>query len=184
MGGDEITIETERTRLRPYRSDDLDEHVAILSDWEVTRWLSTNIPFPYSRKDGEDFIEKEKANFIEGDILYFSVVEKKTRRHMGAIKLFSSFSDDCEVGYWLGQDFWGKGYESEICSALIEWTKKHRTIKRLVAQTAHDNVGSRKVLEKLAFEHAGSPPANFARSGNSAGCSEFYVLKLMQGLEE
>lgn len=184
MSSEDITIETGRTRLRPYRSADLDEHVAILSDWEVTRWLSTNIPFPYSREDGEDFIKKEKANFSEGDILYFSVVEKETQRHMGAIKLFSSFSDDCEIGYWIGQDFWGKGYASEICRALIDWAKKHRTIKRLVAQTAQENVGSRKLLEKLGFEHAGSPPANFARCGNGAGCSEFYVLKLKQGSKE
>ena len=37
-------IETGRLILRPYAAQDLDPHVEILANWEVTRWLSHNVP--------------------------------------------------------------------------------------------------------------------------------------------
>ena len=46
-------LESERLIFRTYKADDLDEHVAILSNWDVTQGLSNNIPFPYSREAGK-----------------------------------------------------------------------------------------------------------------------------------
>ena len=174
----DFTIETDRLILRRYRSDDLDEHVAILSNWDVTRWLSDNIPYPYSRKAGEQFIEDAKANFDEGDQICFSVVEKATNRHVGGIKLFSIKNEACELGYWLGPDFWARGFATEIVDAVINWLGQKTQVKTLYAQTADENKASRKLLEKVGFIHSGTPPQEISRCGHGAGCSEYYVLKI------
>lgn len=177
-------IETERMLLRPYCQSDLDEHVAILSNWEVTRWLSTNIPFPYSREEGERFIENAKDSVAKDDSVYFSVNEKDTMRHMGGIKLFTTKSDECEIGYWLGPDFWGLGYGAEFLQVLIKWVQSNTSVKKLIAQTAQENLGSRKVLEKGGFLHQGTPPPERSKCGHGTGCSEYYVLKIKRGAEE
>ncbi len=174
----DLRIETDRLILRAYNETDLDDHVEILGDWDVTRWLSTNIPFPYSRPAGEAFINEAKANFQEGDQICFSIIDKITERHMGGLKIFSAKSEECEIGYWLGRGFWAKGFATEFLTAVINWLKQEGTIKKLVAQTANQNVGSRKVLEKVGFRHKGLPPANYARRGHGAGCSEYYVLNI------
>ena len=38
-------IDTDRMILRPYEDKDLEPNIEILNDWQVTQWLSTNIPF-------------------------------------------------------------------------------------------------------------------------------------------
>ena len=56
-----------------------------------------------------------------------------------------------EVGYWLGQEYWGKGIATR---ALEEFLKTIET-RPLYAHVAKHNIGSRRVLEKCGFTIAG-----------------------------
>lgn len=177
-------IETDRLILRAFSRDDRDELVSILGDWEVTRWLSSNIPFPFTEKEGDKFIEDDEDDFEKGDNVRFSIIDKKTMKHIGGIRFFSTNVPECEVGYWLGRDHWNKGYASELLNASIKWLSSEGSVKRIVAQTAAANNGSRKLLENFGFKHQGTPPAEHARCGHGAECSEYYVLKLDKGIVE
>lgn len=178
MMGADFNINTERLLLRAYQEQDLDAHVGILSNWDVSRWLSNNIPYPYSKTDGKSFIESAINGFLIGEEMYFSINEKNSSKHIGGIKLFNVNGPICEIGYWVGPEYWYKGYATEILVALISWIKTLNDVKSLVAQTAEKNKGSRKLLEKIGFVHKGNPPEEFARCGHGAGCSEFYILNL------
>ena len=53
-----------------------------------------------------------------------------------------------EVGYWLGREYWGRGYASAALAQflpLVPW-------RPLFANLARANIGSRRVLEKAGFE--------------------------------
>ena len=52
-----------------------------------------------------------------------------------------------QVGYWLGQSFWGRGIAS---SALTEFVNEVK-IRPLYAHVANRNMASRRVLEKCGF---------------------------------
>ncbi|MBA3531876.1 MAG: GNAT family N-acetyltransferase [Ardenticatenales bacterium] len=56
-----------------------------------------------------------------------------------------------QVGYWLGQEYWGKRIATRALAAFLEQVK----IRPLYAQVAKDNVGSRRVLEKCGFRICG-----------------------------
>lgn len=170
-------LETDRMILRSFLDNDLDQHVSILSNWEVTKWLSNNIPFPYSHEEGKKFIELAKANYFQSDNISFSIIHKDTDTHIGGIRVFSYLKQECEVGYWLDPDHWGKGYATEFLKTVCEWIFSVGLTNAIVAQTAKDNISSRKILEKQGFVHRGSPPAQYARCGHGSGCSEFYILE-------
>lgn len=51
------------------------------------------------------------------------------------------------VGYWLGQEYWGKGIATRALAAFLEVV----TVRPLYAYAARDNIGSRRVLEKCGF---------------------------------
>ena len=53
------------------------------------------------------------------------------------------------VGYWIGREFWGKGLATQALKLLLEV----ETIRPLYARVAHDNIGSRRVLEKCGFTY-------------------------------
>jgi len=175
-----LIIDGKRIYLRPYSGQDIEDHVAILSDWNVTKWLSNTVPYPYTKADGEKFLERDKIDFEEGNTIHFAIMEKETDRHMGGIKIFSLKNSETEVGYWMGQDFWGKGYGTEVLDITIEWIKLAGNVNMVFAITANDNKGSRRILEKVGFVHKGSPPAEHAKCGHGVACSEYYVLPLIK----
>ncbi|VAX08743.1 hypothetical protein MNBD_ALPHA03-265 [hydrothermal vent metagenome] len=171
------TIETVRLILRVFEPEDRDALVDIFGNWQVTKWLSTNVPFPYTAKDAEKFIAKAGAEFKEGSAFCYAIEDKKTGRLAGNIGIFSP-TGEVEIGYALDPAFWGGGMGTEILKAMTNAAFKTEIITRIVAQTATNNIGSQKILEKVGFKHAGTPPPEHARCGHTEGCSEFYRLTI------
>jgi RimJ/RimL family protein N-acetyltransferase len=66
-----------------------------------------------------------------------------------------------EVGYWLGQDFWGKGVAT---AALTEFLREETT-RPLSAHTTTENVGSQRVLLKCGFKASGTEKYFLERAG-------------------
>lgn len=58
-----------------------------------------------------------------------------------------------EVTYWLGREHWGKGIATQALRSLLTTVETTRPIQ---AATAHDNVGSQRVLEKCGFRRVGT----------------------------
>lgn len=54
-----------------------------------------------------------------------------------------------EVGYGFLEDTWNNGYATEAVGALIHWATQTKMVKKIVAETLHQNYGSIRVLEKL-----------------------------------
>jgi RimJ/RimL family protein N-acetyltransferase len=52
-----------------------------------------------------------------------------------------------EVTYWIGRSYWGKGIATRALSAFLTVDRT----RPLHARVAHDNVASRRVLEKCGF---------------------------------
>ena len=62
-----------------------------------------------------------------------------------------------EIGYYIGQDYVGRGYATEAVCILCDWAFKERGLSRIVANTHPDNIASQKVLEKAGFERMVEP---------------------------
>ena len=70
---------------------------------------------------------------------------------IGGIGLIPETDDSCELGYWLGFEYWGQGYATEACKALLDYTKANTSFKNFRANVYKGNVASSKVLEKIQF---------------------------------
>ena len=57
-----------------------------------------------------------------------------------------------EITYWIGRSYWGKGIATDAVKAFLAVERS----RPLHARVAHDNVGSRRVLEKCGFQVVGS----------------------------
>lgn len=170
-------IETDRMVLRPYRHEDLDAVVDIMSNWAVTRWLSRNVPYPYRQQDGERFIAEAIRQFEDGSSIRYAIDDTQKGRHMAGIRVFSE-TPETEVGYSMHPDFWGRGRGTEILKAVVGAGFDGGVISCFVAQAAAENAGSRRILEKTGFKHHGKTPPHYARCGHQQGCDEFYRLNI------
>ena len=58
-----------------------------------------------------------------------------------------------ELGYWVGEEYQGRGYATEAGGVLIKRAFDDLDIKRIYATYRIENIASKRVLEKLGFEY-------------------------------
>ena len=65
-------------------------------------------------------------------------------------------ADEGEIGYWLGEPFWGQGLIPEATKRLIRYAFEDCHLKKLWCGSFEGNHNSRRVQEKCGFHYAGS----------------------------
>lgn len=139
------TIETERLVLRAPRVSDLDDLVAQANNWNVLE-PTASLPFPYEVGHGRAFLEKQQRAVQHP----FVIADKTTGRLMGIAGLYFHPDSPVELGYWLGEDHWGKGYAPEAVSGLLA-ACAGAGLSAIRARVLAANKGSIRVLEKTGF---------------------------------
>lgn len=80
-------------------------------------------------------------------------------------------SDEREIGYWIGKEFWGKGIATKALSEFLGTV----TTRPLYAHVAKHNVASQRVLEKCRFTVIGM---EWVLDSKGEGSFEELILKL------
>ena len=70
---------------------------------------------------------------------------------------------ETEIGYALGQPYWGLGYATEAAIAVRDYARTKLGESRLIALIQHGNEASRRVAEKLGMEYERDVELRFAR---------------------
>ena len=60
-----------------------------------------------------------------------------------------------EIGYWLGEDHWGRGLATEAVRAITDHAFAHHDICRIYAHVFEWNAASARVLEKVGYVFEG-----------------------------
>ena len=61
--------------------------------------------------------------------------------------------NEAEIGYWLGEDFWSKGYMTEAALQVIHYTFEELSLTQLWASIYKENIASQRVIEKCGFRY-------------------------------
>lgn len=142
---------TPRLLLRPGFPEDAPALAAAIADEAIARNLAA-VPWPYSRRDAEAFLASPRDPVLPSLLIF----ERGTGAPQlaGACGLGRRPSGSVEMGYWIARAFWGRGYATEACTALVEIA---RTLGLPSLEGSHfmDNPASARVLEKLGFEPLG-----------------------------
>jgi RimJ/RimL family protein N-acetyltransferase len=137
--------------LRPGFPEDAPALASAIADKAVVMNLAT-APWPYSMRDAEAFLASPRDPVLPSLLIF----ERGTGapQLVGACGLGRRPSGSVEMGYWIAKSFWGRGYATEACTALIDIA---RTLGLASLEGSHflDNPASARVLEKLGFEPLG-----------------------------
>lgn len=150
----QVYLETERLILRRFTPADADLLVELDSDPEVMRYLSGGPATP--REEIENDILPAWLRYYErGDRYgFWAAIEKGSGDFIGWFHfrpLGDAPADEPELGYRLLRTAWGKGYGTEGSRALINKGFTEFGVRRVVASTYEDNIGSRRVMEKCGL---------------------------------
>ena len=137
-------IETKRLLLRPLLAQDRQDIVALVDDFEVSKWL-TVVPFPYTDDDAGEFL-----NIVQAGYEFAITMNGKV---LGVI----SITDSGQLGYWLGQSYWGQGIMSEAAFALCHAHFASPKARPLLSGYFVENDKSASILRRLGFSNLGTP---------------------------
>jgi RimJ/RimL family protein N-acetyltransferase len=109
------------------------------------------MPYPYTRADGIGFVE---IICQRASTRAYAICADET--FLGIVSLMFAEGHPPELGYWLGEPYWAKGYMSEAVKALLDAAHANGQFPIVKATALADNAGSLGVLEKNGFVRIGS----------------------------
>lgn len=141
----------ERFILRPFRITDKKSLTKHANNKKISDNLRDRFPYPYTEEDAEWFI-----NFVlaDNDPVKNFVIEINGEA-AGAIGITPDedvFRLNAEIGYWLGEEYWGKGIMTAVIKATVKHVFENLGIKRIYATPFATTIGSIKALEKAGFK--------------------------------
>jgi ribosomal-protein-alanine N-acetyltransferase len=149
--------------LRPFKESDKPEVIRQLNNKNVSRFTSERVPFPYTEADGEKFFSYVRDP--EGHHYFAITFNDQLIGGAGIHPQILNAAHVVEIGYWIGEEFWGKGYMSEAVRQLIEKSKEIKGVKKIMAKTSRENIASCKILEKFGFKIEGTLEKHFFKRG-------------------
>lgn len=149
----DFLITTERLILRAVAASDAEAIAALVDNYKIAVMLS-RLPYPYKVEHALQFIDWVKAQ-PEDEPVFILCLRNEARTLIGVCSYERRGGENPELGYWLGEPYWGKGYMSEAVKAVIEHAFTVAQHERLVSGCRLQNLASRRVLEKAGFEHSG-----------------------------
>ena len=146
----DIILETERLRIRPVTEQDFANLLDLHSDPEVNRYLSCGpLPMPEAevRSRLDRYIEDNKTAGLGK-----WKVETRNGEFLGRTG-FSWHTEPAgwELGYSFRRNAWGKGYATEIATALVDWFFENTQHDHLIAFAVSEHLKSLKVMEKAGL---------------------------------
>jgi ribosomal-protein-serine acetyltransferase len=121
---------------------------------------------------------QSQSQWTAGTNYHFALIERETGIVLGVAGLNAQKRDAPELHYWIRTDHARRGLTTEACRGLIDWARRQLHVLRLTLWAGTDNKPSRRVAEKLGFEHIG--PLDWKpEGGHGTFDAESYELKLI-----
>ena len=151
--------------IRSWREEDEASLVRYANNRRVSRNMRDAFPYPYTADDARAWIrfasqQEPETNFAIAD----------SRGAIGGIGLRPGedvFRRTAEIGYWLGEPFWGRGIATEAVKAMTGYAFGNFDLARIQAIVYEGNPASARVLEKAGYTLEGRSRKSITKAGRT-----------------
>ncbi|MEH6587799.1 MAG: GNAT family N-acetyltransferase [Halioglobus sp.] len=146
---------SERLFIRELRHSDLEDLLVVHSVDAVNRYL------PYTTwknsADAEAWWEKLQERMLDGNAMQFVICDRAQDKAIGGCILFGYAKEHqrAELGYAIGQSYWGKGYAREAMQRFLRYAFEDIGLRRIDAKVDSRNEASSGLLLRLGFTSEG-----------------------------
>ncbi|KAF2259951.1 acyl-CoA N-acyltransferase [Lojkania enalia] len=151
-------ITTPRLIIRPMHPQDAPSMQKYAAPASITTYMSLAFAHPYTLDHANNWINTNLAAQIQNN---FCICETSVPDiSIGGIGIKPGSdvqAHTAEVGYWIGEPFWGKGYITEALRAMTDWvfTARGEQYRRLSAKVFSGNTASMRCLVKCGYREEG-----------------------------
>ena len=139
-----------QARLRPWCFADAANLVEYANDQRIAQNLRDAFPHPYTKQDAEFYLCLMADQ--QRDLHLALEVEGVAAGSIGVHFKTDVRRRSAEIGYWLGQPYWGRGLATAAVQLVAGYVFAHFDVCRLYGVVFANNQASARVLEKAGFE--------------------------------
>ena len=148
-----MEIRLAKSLIRPWRRGDELSLVRHANNPEVWRNLRDEFPHPYKMSDAKRWVARmSSAREPES---YALEVDGHAAGSIGLVCGSDVYRLSAEIGFWLGQEYWGRGIMTEAVGAFTRHEFAQLGIVRIYAHVFEGNAASMRVLEKNGYIREG-----------------------------
>lgn len=135
--------------IRPWTHEDLPNLVNLANNKNIWNNLRNYFPHPYTEADGKDWF----AKVIGAEpVLNFAIdLDGQAVGGIGVICNADVYALSAEIGYWIGEPYWGQGIATEAIRQMTEYVFYYFDIIRIYAEVFENNKASMRALEKNGY---------------------------------
>jgi [ribosomal protein S5]-alanine N-acetyltransferase len=145
-----MEIELTTGWVRSWQWRDRDSIVRHANNRNVWINLRDRFPHPYTVADAKSWLGSVIGRIPETNFAIASANDEAVGG-IGFILQQDVAYRSAEIGYWLGEDHWGRGLATEAVRAITEYAFAHHDLCRIYALVFEWNVASARVLEKAGY---------------------------------
>jgi RimJ/RimL family protein N-acetyltransferase len=168
---------TTRLVLRPFTLEDAPEVQRMSGAREIAS-TTLNIPHPYEDGMAEEWIRTHSEGFAEDKAIVFAITHREQNYLMGAMDLRVDMDHERgEIGYWIGKDYWGRGYCTEAAARVLEYGFNDLKLNRIQAYHIKRNPASGRVMRKIGMICEGCQRQDVKKWGEFEDCIIYGILR-------
>ena len=166
-----------KCRIRKWELSDAKDLAAALSNKKVQDNLRDGLPYPYTEQDGKEFISA-MLSADENETFAFAItVNNMVIGSIGIFRQGNIHRQTAELGYYIAEEYWGKGIMTEAVKQICEYVFANSDIIRIYAEPFAYNIASCRVLEKVGFQYEGTLRSNAVKNGKVIDMEMYSLLK-------
>ena len=144
-----MQLELRSCTVRSWRSSDAAPIVRYANNRKIWQNLRDAFPHPYTLKDAREYIRGVKQRTPETS--FAIAVDEEPIGGIGFMLHPDVERVSAEIGYWLGEPFWGRGIASDALKAVTAYAVETHQLTRIFAVPFAWNTASCRVLEKSGY---------------------------------
>ena len=166
----DLMLQSERLILRPLRQDDAGAIQVQCNNWNVAR-MTARIPHPYPDGLAERWIAEHDETRARGTD--FPSASSTEATLIGVVGLDREDSGPFELGYWIGEPWWGQGFATEAAKRAAAFAFDDLGTEELISGHFLDNPASGRVLTTAASATAATRRYGARRAGKRSRRATF-----------
>ena len=164
-------------KIRKWKLTDAKDIAVALSNKKIQDNLRDGLPYPYSEQDGIDFISSMLSANEDETFAFAITLDDKAIGSIGVFRQQNIHRQTAEMGYYIAEEYWGKGIMTDAVKQICEYVFKNSDILRIYAEPFAYNTGSCRVLEKAGFQYEGTLRNNAIKNGKVIDMKMYSLLR-------